>query len=86
MKIVRKIITTKEEEEVVDVLCNKCGKTCRNPGAYEQSPYGLIEQTYSGGYGSTPLDDCTNYTFSICESCLKDFFDSFIIPVEISEY
>ncbi len=48
--------------------------------------YGLIEPIVYGGYDSSPLEDCTTYTFSLCEKCLKELFDTFNIPVEIGEY
>ncbi len=44
--------------------------------------YGLIEVTVSGGYHSFTLEDLTQYTFSMCEGCLKKLFDTFKIPPE----
>jgi hypothetical protein len=48
---------------------------------------GLIKAVVHGGYWSTPgngdgaLDDCTSYSFSICEFCLDWLFQRFTIPV-----
>ena len=76
MKITQK--ETVEEDVTVDVLCNKCGVSCKE----ESGLLGLIEVTVSGGYGSDPLSDGTNYTFSLCESCLDELFNEFKIPVD----
>lgn len=80
--------------ELIDVTCNLCGMTCQlgsecNPTS---GLYGLIKQTVNGGYESTPgnglgaLDDCTSYTFSLCEFCLDWLFSQFKIPVEVHDY
>lgn len=73
----------KEVEEVVvdDIICNKCGKSCRENSNYQ----GLIEKTITGCYGSV-LGDQTSITFSLCEYCLMDLFKTFAIPPEIFDY
>lgn len=88
-----KITETKlvETEVIKDVFCNKCGESCcplkiREQPSREGYLYGLIEQTVSGGYYSHVLSDCVNYTFSLCEACLSNLFDTFKIPVETKEY
>lgn len=53
----------------------------RGPNAY-----GLIEAQVSGGYDSTDLEDCKNYTFSLCEPCLGALFKTFKIPPDESSY
>lgn len=64
------------EEITDDIICNKCGSTCKTKcGNYE----GLIETQVYGGYDAL-LGDMVRYTFSICEICLKDMFDKFKIP------
>jgi hypothetical protein len=65
-------------------VCNACGG-CLCPNE-ESAPYGLVEAKVSGGYGSPALSDCTNYKFSICETCLRKIFDGFTIKPKISEY
>jgi len=70
-------------------LCNNCGESLI-PLDMEKdckpSPYGLVEKTVSGGYFSDYLWDCTTYTFSLCEKCLRDLFDQFKIPPQIGGY
>ena len=89
---------TKQESRVVqetitqEVLCNKCTKSLQKPsytdiaGTQHFSTNGIVEYSYKGGYDSDPLEDITSYTFSLYEPCLADLFQSFIIPVEVSEY
>lgn len=43
--------------------------------------HGLIEQIVRGSFNSEHLDDMTTYTFSMCEKCLVDLFETFKIPV-----
>ena len=82
--MLKKIKTNKEVEEIEeieDILCNKCGKSCI-PGKYDEvyDGYGLIEKTVIGGYWSPELYDDVSYTFSLCEGCLRELFDSCKIP------
>lgn len=78
--------TVKQDVEIIDdVICNKCGKTCMKVLVKESNlkePYGLVEETVTGGYWSDDLEDLTKYTFSLCEKCLSELFDSFVVPVE----
>ena len=69
----------REVQEVIDVLCNKCGETCKD----EMNFNGLIEARIEGAYDSKYLEDTTRYKFSLCEKCLKELFDTFkISPIE----
>ena len=76
-----KIIETRVEEVsvVTDIICNRCGKSLVSvSGEF----YGLIEHNYETGYESPVLPDGHIYKFSICETCLTDFFSIFKIPPE----
>lgn len=78
---------TKEVEVTDDVFCNMCSESCKKPDCGPNSdPHGLIEKSVRGSYYSRELDDMSEYTFSICESCLKKLFDRFQIPVKITGY
>lgn len=59
-------------------VCNGCGGgLCpRN----DSCPYGLVEAVVDGGYSSTHLSDAVNYQFSLCEKCLREMFDRFVVP------
>lgn len=85
MKISHKEKIEKEIEKIDDIICNKCGKSCR---AYPESSMfsGLLEYRFNGCYGSEPLEDMTGYIFSICNPCLKEIFDTFKIPVVVIDY
>ncbi len=82
-----------ETGEVKEIrLCNQCGKESCPPDALEHSRpdkvpfYGLVDATARGGYHSPILFDCMAYRFDICELCLKEMFDNFILPVDMLEY
>jgi hypothetical protein len=74
---------TKEIEIVEDEICNKCSKSMK---LEDGQIYGLSNAHVNGGYLSKKLVDTTMYGFSICESCLKEIFDSFEIPVTETDY
>lgn len=85
MKISTKKTITEEREYVTDVLCNKCGKSCvpvHRPLSCDAPKWacGLVETTIHGKFLSPVLEDLTSYTFSICELCVQQLFESFIIP------
>ena len=68
-------------------VCNACGGClCPDGSANHDIPHGLVDAKVSGGYDSPALSDCTNYKFSVCETCLRKIFDGFAIKPEISEY
>ena len=71
----------KEQEEVVDVICNNCGESCKK----SLNHFGILETTVHGGYDSEKIGDCTSWTFSICEDCLDPIVKGFKIPPKITE-
>ena len=90
MKLTRVVQETKDVEQILDVICNKCGLSCSptrprctEPMEDVKLAYGLAEASVSGGFESRVLADLSTYTFSMCEPCLKVLFDSFAIPVEV---
>ena len=69
-----------------DQLCNNCGDTLCPLGTMNyQVPHGLYNCTVRGGYDSYHLFDCTKYTFSLCEKCLRHMFMAFIIKPQIND-
>lgn len=81
MKVSHLETETVEREVVTDIICNKCGNSCKNE---DDNCFGLIETQVQGGYAAK-LGDMVTWTFSICEDCLKELFDSFKVPVERSK-
>ena len=77
--MLKKRIVNKEVEEIVDILCNKCGKSCIADSGGCVNRCGLIEASVHGNYSSPKLWDDVVYTFSICEECLRELFDNFEI-------
>ena len=70
-----------------DKLCNKCGKTVFvGPKGMTKVSSGIMDATVSFGYGDSvnelELYDGDEYRFSLCSVCLKELFDSFVIPRE----
>jgi hypothetical protein len=57
-------------------LCNLCGESVLIDG----HPYGLIDQSVSGGWKSIGLGDCEWRKFSLCEFCLDDLFLRMVVP------
>lgn len=80
----KKVKLVKKQIEVIDdILCNKCGKSCKEDCGEDVIEYcGLIETTIEGGYFSPVLEDAVKYTFSLCEECLNELFKTFKIEVE----
>jgi hypothetical protein len=58
-----------------EVLCNLCGECmCPLGTINEQHPHGLHNAHVMGGYDSYHLLDMSQYTFSLCEKCLRQLF------------
>lgn len=59
-------------------ICNKCGGSmCPEDNTPNRDiPHGLVEEQVTGGYDSFHLFDLSAYTFSLCEQCLRQLFDS----------
>ena len=82
----KKTTIVKQEVEIVeDVICNKCGSSCR-PSNEVPDFYGLIEASFTTGYESVALPDGKEYTFSLCESCIAELFKSFAINPEEKDF
>ena len=72
---VRKIITIKRDE-VVEVICNKCGALfeCNDDGFRSNLIHGF---NIMFGYGSP--HDLEKWEFDLCETCIGQLVDSFEI-------
>lgn len=73
------IITTEVQQTVnviSDIICNKCGESCKNLYGYE----GLLEAEVHGGYGSEHVGDMNKHKFSMCEKCFMELSATFKIP------
>lgn len=78
----KKMKTVTQEVEIIeDIVCNRCGGSCRSKlDPIENTDfYGLIEASFSTGYFSQHLPDGFIYSFSLCEECLAELFKSFKI-------
>lgn len=77
MKVIKTITETREVDIIEDVLCNKCGETCKTKAC--DNLEGLIEVVVCGGYGSHFIGDMNQFEFSVCEKCLMEFVATFKI-------
>jgi len=67
-----------EIEVITEIQCNRCGRispTDPTEDGYIQMHTFLIQ----GEYGSEQLDDQVSYTWDLCESCIVDTTENFII-------
>jgi protein-arginine kinase activator protein McsA len=69
-----------EKEVVEDVLCNKCGESCKDyvDAAHEFFNLNHATITPDFGYGSR-LYDMDSWEVHICESCYAEFEATFKI-------
>lgn len=83
MKIIETTQKLQTVSEIKDIICNKCGNSCRfGPLNYE----GLIEVTFQSGFYSTIFGDCQEHSFSLCEPCLKELYETFKHSPLIDDY
>lgn len=73
---------TKETDEVTDIICNKCGVTCKDE--HEMNYEGLIGAYVIAGYGAEYLYDGVGYSFDLCEKCIFELFKTFKHPPSLS--
>lgn len=85
LKLESKINKIKTEIKKLPVFCNKCGNSCQIKDKHTKDNYGLINAKIHGGYNSPKLEDCTSYTFSLCEFCLSELFQTFKIKIDKEE-
>lgn len=70
------------KDTVEDILCNKCGKTCKIfcDKAHAYFNYGGLRATLIGVYGSRW--DEYELSFDLCEECTAELIKSFSIPIK----
>ena len=82
MRVTKPVQVTKERLETI--VCNKCSHI------FDQSCVFGFNGAHSfeahGSYGSKYPDDCKTIKFDLCGSCLKEFVDTFGIPVEVGSW
>lgn len=71
----------KEAVDVDDIICNKCGKSCKIDIGYGHHNIEAIEVKHTFGYGSDL--DMTSYELHLCEECFVEFTKSCKIEPEI---
>jgi hypothetical protein len=68
--------------------CNGCGGTMASGTRPDdrQVPQGIYQYEISGDYDSPALSDMTTYTFSMCEHCLRTWFEGCKVPPKTERY
>jgi hypothetical protein len=67
-----------------EIFCNMCGDclALKDNGYY---PHGLYNAKVYGGYFSDHLIDLHEYTFSLCEKCLREMFNKCKIKPDVRD-
>jgi len=78
---------SKEVNECVDIICNKCGCSTISAGSIGgdigNKSVGHVHISYFGGYGSNFPGDGIEVRFDLCELCIRDIIFGFKLPAEI---
>lgn len=77
-------LITEEHEKIVDVLCDICGKSCKDE--YDMN-YEYSQLIACWGYGSRK--DTESWNFNFCEECsdkIRDFIKSLGSKFEVTYY
>ena len=83
----------RKRNDFIAACCSWCNGTglrlksyvCNGCGAAIESDLGLPNLKVNGYYESTHLNDCARYTFSLCESCLRNLFDRMTVPPDVKD-
>lgn len=80
MRVTRKVRVVVRRHELEDILCNRCGESCRLPsGNYNATP--LIAR---GSYDSSFPPDLSSWTLHLCEICLAWLVAGCKIPPKVA--
>jgi hypothetical protein len=75
---------TGKMQDPATILCNNCGDCMCSLNNIDQPcnylmPNGLLDIKVSGSYDSDHLTDTIEYTFNLCEKCIRGMFKAFKI-------
>ena len=80
-QIEKKLIETEVVTSTVHI-CNKCGREDKQDSESYGCEYLQIE--YVGGYENWVIGDMRGISFDMCQYCLDDLLNSFIIPPDVT--
>lgn len=82
-------LQTFTSQVTVDVLCNKCGKSCQysQPGRMKgtSDTVEYVECHGVWGYWSDGLDG-ERHDFDLCQVCYQEFAKTFVIPPSVKKH
>lgn len=76
-----KIYNPKNQTELVEIICNKCGKRIPVTKGVPQEDTLHVEKNW--GYFSQ--NDGIKHTFDICEECYEEWVADFVEPILAEE-
>lgn len=83
-KVFKSLRVEKEEQQLVDILCNKCGNSLKSQIFEGEDVYeGIPDVWVWYGYGSK--NDGIKLNFSLCETCVNELVKTFKIEPEIND-
>lgn len=66
-----------QENTLVDLLCDVCGKSCRHDVCFKHPDYGFEFATIKAKWGYFSDSDGKSYKIEICEDCFYDMLAYF---------
>ena len=78
MNVIQEI--SKTVKQIADVICNRCGRSCRDPAS--GGIFAARAEAF-GGYGSRRFADMHRYRFDLCEDCTIEVARTFKHPPEV---
>ena len=79
MKEVKKVKVEVEQEKIIALICNKCGKRVEMEDRDNWEEINLMH-SFDVGFGFGSNYDLETWEFILCESCLLEFVKTFAIP------
>lgn len=66
-----------------DVMCNKCGRSCRVEDEHQPEVFGFVCVELRVDWGYFSSYDLESHRSHLCERCYEELVASFVIPPEV---
>jgi len=77
----RKVEVTETQFEATSMVCNKCGSRYDMDDYCAMNNFTTIRCSY--GYGSAK--DMSVFLSHVCEKCMDEIYDTFVVPPQVGE-